>query len=255
MSTPFYVATSDNVVKVGLNNPDPQSELDIVGDLAVSGTITAGGSPVGSISVAAVGAVPNANGASASGSTLTLQPASALFPGVVTAGAQTLGAGVKTVAGLTSTVEIVGPSFHKTAGAAGGLEFDATEVYVRAPNNGGEVHLTSLGGTEYARATSAGLVLSSARTVTFPYTDSTGTPGDATINKASGRSAIANGATVATITNSLCTATSLVMVMPEDGLGTALWVKCVPGSGSFVVTVGVDPGATWKFRWVLFLGA
>ncbi len=45
--------------------------------------------------MAAIGAVPNANGASISAATLTLQPASASFGGIVTTGAQTF-AGVKT---------------------------------------------------------------------------------------------------------------------------------------------------------------
>lgn len=43
----------------------------------------------GVTTMAAVGSSPNANGASISGQTLTLQPASASFPGVVTTGAQT----------------------------------------------------------------------------------------------------------------------------------------------------------------------
>jgi hypothetical protein len=48
--------------------------------------------------VGALGASPNANGASISGSTLTLQPASASFPGAVTTGTQSF-AGTKTFGG------------------------------------------------------------------------------------------------------------------------------------------------------------
>jgi hypothetical protein len=50
-------------------------------------TVSGGGSGV--TTMAAIGSTPNANGASISGSTLTLQPADASFGGVVTTGAQT----------------------------------------------------------------------------------------------------------------------------------------------------------------------
>lgn len=47
----------------------------------------------GEITLAALGASPNANAASASGQTLTLQPASVAFPGAVTIGTQVFGGG------------------------------------------------------------------------------------------------------------------------------------------------------------------
>ena len=50
-------------------------------------------------SVAAIGAAPNANGASVAGTVLTLQPASASFGGLITAGTQTV-AGAKTFLSL-----------------------------------------------------------------------------------------------------------------------------------------------------------
>lgn len=53
------------------------------------------GATVGVTAMAAVGAVPNANGASISSATLTLQPANATNPGVLTTAAQTI-AGIKT---------------------------------------------------------------------------------------------------------------------------------------------------------------
>ena len=53
-----------------------------------------GGAGVSSLAV--IGSTPNANGATISGSTLNLQPASASFGGVLTTGAQTI-AGVKTL--------------------------------------------------------------------------------------------------------------------------------------------------------------
>jgi hypothetical protein len=57
----------------------------------------------GVTTMAAIGSSANANGASISGSTLTLQPASASFGGVVTTGTQTFG-GAKTIASTASGV-------------------------------------------------------------------------------------------------------------------------------------------------------
>lgn len=56
----------------------------------------------GVTTMAAVGSTPNANSASISGSTLTLQPADATNPGVVTAGTQTFG-GTKTFANIVDS--------------------------------------------------------------------------------------------------------------------------------------------------------
>ena len=60
-------------------------------------------------SVAAIGAAPNANGATVAGTVLTLQPASASFGGLITAGTQTI-AGAKTFLSLI---------LSQPAGAAG----------------------------------------------------------------------------------------------------------------------------------------
>lgn len=62
---------------------------------AITGTNT------GDVTLAAVGASPNANAASLSGQVLNLQPADASFPGVMTTGTQTL-AGNKTFSGQTA---------------------------------------------------------------------------------------------------------------------------------------------------------
>jgi hypothetical protein len=63
---------------------------------AVTGAVT---------SLAAIGAVPNANGAIIAANVLTLEPASAAFGGVVTTGAQTF-AGVKTFAAPIFTGDV-----------------------------------------------------------------------------------------------------------------------------------------------------
>lgn len=295
--------------KVGVGVPNPEVELDVLGDLAVSGTITSGGAPVGGVTFTAVGSTPSADGASVDGSEITLQPADGTHPGVVTSGAQTIG-GAKTFSGAITASNLSGtntgdvtltavgavPSanaaslsgqaltlqpadathpgvvttaaqtlagiktfssapvsangFLAVSGAAGGLSFDATELYIKTPNNGGEIHLQTLGGTELGKINGRGYVTNFF--LTMAYTDSTASPGSATINKATGRSAIASGQTTCVITNAFCQAASVVMVTPEDGLDTVVWCKCVPTDGSFTVTVKTDPGATWKFRWVVF---
>lgn len=63
------------------------AQLTVIGNTSSTNT--------GDITLAAVGSSPSANGASLSGQVLTLQPASATQPGVVTTGTQTL-AGTKT---------------------------------------------------------------------------------------------------------------------------------------------------------------
>lgn len=74
----------------------------IGGNKTFLGTISASnfsGTNTGDVTLAPVGAVPNANGATLTGQQLNLEPASATYPGVVTAGTQTL-AGAKTFSSL-----------------------------------------------------------------------------------------------------------------------------------------------------------
>lgn len=78
-------------------------------------------------------------------------------------------------------------------------------------------------------------------------TDSTGTPGAATINKPTGKSAIANGASSVTITNSLCAAASRVMVTFHADPGSRYWV--VPAAGSFTVNLSSAATADVAFSW------
>lgn len=68
------------------------------------------GTNTGNVTLAAVGSSPSANAASLSGQVLTLQPADATHPGVVSLGAQTLGSGTKTMdaALVTSSVSAAG---------------------------------------------------------------------------------------------------------------------------------------------------
>lgn len=68
---------------------------------------TSSGTNSGDITLAAVDSSPNANGASLSGQVLTLQPASASFPGLITTGVQSF-AGAKTFTGAISASNLSG---------------------------------------------------------------------------------------------------------------------------------------------------
>lgn len=72
------------------------------------------GSGGGAISVGAFGSTPTAYGAGISSDVLVLQPADGSNPGAISLSDQTLGAGVKTVAGLTSTARLTLPYTAKT---------------------------------------------------------------------------------------------------------------------------------------------
>ena len=82
--------------------------------------------------------------------------------------------------------------------------------------------------------------------------DSTGAPGNATLNTPQGQSAIAAAATACTITSNLCTsATTNVFVTPLDNDATLTSFKVVATNGSFTVTGNAAATATWKFAWLV----
>lgn len=84
--------------------------MTTTGTITVGGAVTATGAVTGSnlsgtntgdLTLAAIGATPNANGMTLTGQALNLEPASASFGGIVTTGAQTF-AGAKTFSGAAS---------------------------------------------------------------------------------------------------------------------------------------------------------
>lgn len=105
----LYIDSSARVMLGSTTNHSGET-LQVTGAGYVSTTLTAGGAIAGSnlsgtntgdITLGAIGASANANGASLSSQVLTLQPASASFGGVVTTGTQTI-AGDKTFSGATA---------------------------------------------------------------------------------------------------------------------------------------------------------
>jgi len=82
----------------------------------------------------------------------------------------------------------------------------------------------------------------------YSGTDSSGTPGAATINKPNGISAVALGATTCVITNSLVTTGShIVCSFMTDTGAMRFWV--VPAAGSFTVTLSSAASAIGIFSW------
>lgn len=80
-------------------------------------------------------------------------------------------------------------------------------------------------------------------------TDSTLSPGNATINKASGKSAIAIGAATVRITNSLVTAASRVHITPHARDATCKELIAVPSAGFFDVSGTANATAALPFSW------
>lgn len=119
---------SSKVIIRGINNTSEQPFLemqlggvnltnngtDTLATKAYARSLSSGGSGV--TTMAAIGSSPNANGASIAATTLTLQPASASFGGVVTTGTQTF-AGAKTFSGDISANNLSGGTYTPTGTA------------------------------------------------------------------------------------------------------------------------------------------
>jgi hypothetical protein len=80
--------------------------------------------------------------------------------------------------------------------------------------------------------------------VKFDATDTSGTPGAATINKPSGQVSVASGASSVVVTNSLVATTSVVLAVLQDNTDAIQIRSVVPASGSFTINLsGVTTGA------------
>lgn len=139
----------------------------------------------------------------------------------------------------------------------------ATALAVASKTNtltGGTVYLLDIGttSTDYFTGYTQQFAVQSSGKQLMPTTDSTGTPGAATIDKPSGKSAIAAGAQTVVITNALVTAASGVQITLIDVDATCPIPKATPGAGSFTVTgtsvsgVATNCTATTKFMWRVY---
>lgn len=88
--------------------------------------------------------------------------------------------------------------------------------------------------------------------ITADTTDASDTPGAATINKPSGKVAIAIGASSVVVTNSLVTAASTVLAVLQFVDATATQIlSVVPGSGSFTITANANATAATKIAFLV----
>lgn len=114
------------------------------GDKTFLGNIAAlnlSGTNTGNVTLGAVGSTPSATGASLSGQILTLQPADATHPGIITTGAQVI-AGDKTFTGQMGFSKITIGAITITAGNSApttGAQVAGSVVYNTAPELGGNV--------------------------------------------------------------------------------------------------------------------
>lgn len=131
-------------------------------------------------------------------------------------------------------------------GASQGLSNSGANTVLRAGGDAFTVEIGSPSGMVFAKATQTGLDLSANNNakIKFAATDSSGTPGAATINKPSGQVAVASGASSVVVTNSLVSSTSVVLCVLQDATDALYIRSVVPGAGTFTITLsGVTTGA------------
>ena len=79
---------------------------------------------------------------------------------------------------------------------------------------------------------------------------SAGTTGNQTANTQYGNIRIAAAGTTVTVTNSLCTTTSIIWACVSTADANSTAIKCVvPGNGSFVITLSTAPAAEVSISW------
>lgn len=110
---------------------------------------------------------------------------------------------------------------------------------------------TGTGNVTIGAAGTGSTTLTRLNSLTVLSTDSSGTPGNATINNLSGRAAFAAAGSTVVITNSTVTATSKVFVSLRGGDATLTSVRVTPAAGSFTVTGNAAATATTIFDFLV----
>lgn len=177
----------------------------------------------GTITLAAIGSTPNANGATLTGTVLNLEPASASFGGVVTTGTQTIG-GFKT---FNSTLTISNGTSNAlsleigTSGNTASLKAPATgsSVIITLPAASGTIALTSdlSGYLPLSGGTLTGALTGT--TATFANTTALGVAAQTTAGFYNGVAASASGSSFFTKTGSLSSSFSSGFAVDGTYLG------------------------------------
>lgn len=146
-------------------------------------------------------------------------------------------------------------TINEAAAALTGGTINGTSVGATTPSTGSFTTLTATGavtmnpanlavslapsGTGNATFGASGTgatTLQRLNTLTVVSTDTSGTPGNATMTTLSGRAAFAAAGTTVVITNAQVTAASKVFVSLRGGDATLTSVRVTPAAGSFTVT-------------------
>lgn len=206
------------------------ASIDVSGNIAATNL---SGTNTGDVTLTAVGAVPNANGASLSGQALTLQPADGTNPGVLTAAAQTIG-GTKTFAniinsGLTASQAVVTDGSKQLASLAYDSANTASALVQRDGSGNfaaGTITATLTGtasGNTTITPTNHGVVISGAANAMTAIAGTTGTILQGVTGSDPAFSATPTLGLAASATGKLNlsgTTSGTVTVQPQDAAGT-----------------------------------
>lgn len=251
---------------LSLDMQDANRIISLAGNLTVSGNATVNNSNTGDITLAAVGSAPNGNAASLSGQQLTLQPADGSNPGLLSAGAQTIG-GAKTfndaITAKTSIIlEDPGAGSNTVTIQSGAvLSSYAITLPTAAPSSNGQALTASTGGTA-SWTTVASASTGDIAETSFSLADNQAVAADVTglvFNNASVRSAQVHYSIVVDAATDLFEAGTLLLIqkgasweMSRTSVGDNSLVELtVNNSGQVQFTTPSYAGfssATMKFR-------
>ncbi len=147
------------------------------------------------------------------------------------------------------TTTITGTLTFTTANVSANFSPTGTGTVTIAPATAGNINNMNIGQTTRALISGSQVDGNYYRVNTF--SDTSGTPGNATIDLGAGRCAFAAAGTAVVVTNSLCTATSIVMVTLRTVDATLKYVTATTAAGSFTVTGNAAATATTVFDWFL----
>ena len=140
--------------------------------------------------------------------------------------------------------------FRGSSASAGIIAVDDTQGVTLTYGVNGNIILDNTQTRFFSTAVGATFSVAVATGITAQYgTDSSGSPGAATIDKPSGKSAIAIAAASVVITCAVCTAASRVMITPQSRDATCKELIAVPGAGSFTVSGSAVATAAVVFSW------